>query len=87
MAVVYIGLIMTSLMLWSFSFLPGIIERIQSKPKQDAAIPAPAPANAPANAPAVAPEIIAVITTVLEAEFQKMALLEGKFTFKESAPR
>lgn len=75
--VVFIGLILTNLMIYSFSLVPRIKRLFV---KKEAAAPAPA---APVKEPAeVAPEVIAVITAVLEVEFRKLSLLEGKFTFR-----
>lgn len=81
MSVVFIGLILTSLMIYSFSFIPWLKSKF-SKSNGDAALaaePVIVTAEGPVN---VEPEVLAVITTVLEAEFRKMALLEGKYTFK-----
>lgn len=76
-AVVFIGLILTSLMIYSFS-LGSRLKRLFGKKKVEMAPPS-APPKVSAD---VEPEIIAVITAVLEVEFRKLSLLEGKFTFK-----
>lgn len=75
--VVFMGLILTSLMIYSFSLVPGI-KRLFGRKEVNAAVSA-APANVTAD---VEPEVIAVITAVLEVEFRKLSLLEGKFTFR-----
>ena len=76
-SVVFIGLLLTSLMIYSFSLVPGI-KRLFGKKEVKAAGPT-ASANVSAD---VEPEVVAVITAVLEVEFRKLSLLEGKFTFK-----
>ncbi len=75
--VVFLGLILTNLMIYSFSLIPRL-KRLFGKKEPEAAPPS-APAEVSAD---VEPEVIAVITAVLEVEFRKLSLLEGKFTFK-----
>lgn len=76
-AVVYIGLVLTSLMIYGFSAVSRWMERPRAKETKPVEIVKPAEVTAD-----VEPEIIAVITAVLEVEFMKLSLLEGKFTFR-----
>jgi Na+-transporting methylmalonyl-CoA/oxaloacetate decarboxylase gamma subunit len=76
-SVVFIGLILTSLMIRSFSFihrLPRLFRK--GEPEKEAEVK-PAAVTVETD-----PDIIAIITAVLEVEFRKLSLLEGKFTFK-----
>lgn len=73
--VVFFGLLLTNLMIYSFSLIPRITGLFKKKK------PAAAPGQTEVTTEAE-PEIIAVITAVLEVEFRKQALLEGKFTFR-----
>ena len=67
--VVFLGLILTSLLIYSFSFLQKY-EKYKKKVKYDEIIP---------------PDIIAVLTTILEIELRlKISLNESKFTFRRS---
>lgn len=77
MGVVYIGLVLTSLMIYGFSAVSRWMERPRAKETKPVKIVKPAEVTAD-----VEPEIIAVITAVLEVEFMKLSLLEGKFTFR-----
>ncbi len=81
LSVVFIGLILTNLMIYSFSAIPRFLQRFK-KTKEESPAEAPAAPAGEAESAELDPDIIAVITTVLEIEFRKMALLEGRFTFK-----
>ncbi len=76
-SVVFIGLLLTSLMIYSFSLIPKIAGIFK---KED--VPETPPVVEAEPSITVEPEVIAVITAVLEVEFRKLSLLEGKFTFK-----
>lgn len=76
-AVVFIGLVLTSLMISSFSALPRLLKMFKKEAPVTEAEAPPTPVTADTD-----PDIIAVITAVLEVEFRKLSLLEGKFTFK-----
>ena len=89
-SVVFIGLMLTKLMINSFSLLPKIsalFEKLRGK-KNTAEVQASSQATAavpPVLKPVgpVTPEILAAITAVLEVEFRlRLSLTEGKFTFK-----
>ena len=78
-SVVFSGLILTSLLISSFSFFPRLFAR-RGKPSSPAAVSSESQATA--ISPPPDPEVVAVITTVLEVEFRlRMPLLEGRFTF------
>lgn len=77
MGVVYIGLVLTSLMIYGFSAVSRWMERPRAKETKPVEIVKPAEPTKE-----ITPEIIAVITAVLEVEFKKLSLLEGKFTFR-----
>lgn len=83
--VVYVGLILTSLMIYSFSLLPLVTAFFSAKkPAVDAEqVNADAVPRTTQPQPEVSPEILAVITSVLEVELRlRSSLTEGKFTFK-----
>ncbi|MCP5102401.1 MAG: OadG family protein [bacterium] len=81
-SVVFIGLILTNLMIRSFSVVPRIARFFKKKEKEPGAETPVKTAEVSADMGDVEPEIIAVITAVLEVEFKKLSLLEGKFTFR-----
>lgn len=85
MGVVYIGLILTNLMIYSFSLVPRLEEqwkkhkkkRGESKEKTITPVVNPEPVKE------VPSDIVAVIATVLEVEFRlRQSLGTGKLTFK-----
>jgi sodium pump decarboxylase gamma subunit len=78
MGVVFIGLLLTSLMIYAFSAVSKWMERPRAKETKPA-VERVKPAEPTVE---IKPEIIAVITAVLEVEFKKLSLLEGKFTFR-----
>ncbi len=76
--VVFIGLILTNLMIYSFSIFPKLLDLFKRKKSIEAeSVVAHAQPEIE-----VEPDVIAIITAVLEVEFKKLSLLEGKFTFK-----
>jgi sodium pump decarboxylase gamma subunit len=77
MGVVFIGLVLTSLMIYGFSAVSRWMERPRAKETKPVETVKPA-----VRTTEIKPEIIAVITAVLEVEFKKLSLLEGKFTFR-----
>ncbi len=79
-SVVFIGLILTNLMINSFTAIPKFLGLFKKKDSQLAeTVEKPVEIAVDAT---VDPDVIAVITAVLEVEFKKLSLLEGKFTFK-----
>lgn len=79
MGVVYIGLILTNLMIYSFSIVPRLLERMKQRRLRVKSEPAVhvKPAQAEPPAPPVTPDILAVITTVIETEWRlRTALME-----------
>ena len=77
--VVFSGLILTSLLISSFSFIPRLFAR-REKPSAPAA-GAPETPAVPISPPPD-PDVVAVIVAVLEVEFRlRLPLLEGRFTF------
>ncbi|MCP4152835.1 MAG: OadG family protein [bacterium] len=79
-SVVFIGLILTNLMINSFTAIPKFLGLFKKKDSQLAeTVEKPVETAVDAT---VDPDVIAVITAVLEVEFKKLSLLEGKFTFK-----
>lgn len=76
--VVFSGLILTSLLISSFSFFPRMLAKLTA-PK-----PAPeTPVETVRISPPPDPEVAAVIATLLEVEFRlNMPLMEGRFTFR-----
>ena len=83
--VVFVGLLLTNLMIHSFSILPKL-SRLFSRSgveKNTAVETTEAAEVGESSAAPVGPEIMAVITTVLEVELRiRSSLTEGKFTFK-----
>jgi len=77
-SVVFSGLILTSLLISSFSFFPRLAARLapsKSAPE--------APVETARISPPPDPEVAAVITTLLEVESRlNMPLMEGRFTFR-----
>lgn len=83
-SVVFIGLILTNLMIYSFSLLPKLAKLFSRSGDEEKASSTTleTPAATSATEP-VGPEIMAVIATVLEVELRlRSSLTEGKFTFK-----
>ena len=79
MGVVYIGLILTNLMIYSFSIVPRLLERMKQRRLRVKSEPVVKgkPAQVEPPAPPVAPEVLAVITTVIETEWRlRTALME-----------
>ncbi|MCP4213271.1 MAG: OadG family protein [bacterium] len=76
-SMVFIGLMLTNLMIHSFTVVPKMWNALKKKEQ-----PQEAPVQLVEAEADIEPEIISVITAVLEVEFRKMSLLEGKFTFK-----
>jgi hypothetical protein len=64
-------------MIRSFSFIHRLPTLFKKKAPVETVKEKPATVPVETN-----PDIIAVITAVLEVEFRKLSLLEGKFTFK-----
>lgn len=82
-SVVFIGLILTNLMIHSFSVLPRLARLFSRRPEGEAGVSAAQLPDAETPAVPVGPEIMAVITTVLEVELRlRASLTEGKFTFR-----
>ncbi len=87
--IVFGGLILTSLLIISFS----IPERLKKRKEAKAVEATPAPVAVPAEkkpvgitAPVkVEPEVLAVITTILEIELRlQLSSVESRFTFSEN---
>ncbi len=81
--VVFIGLILTYLMIHSFSLLPRVSALFRRGPggEENAAVEKLPDAGTPASP--VGSEIMAVIATVLEVELRlRSSLTESKFTFR-----
>jgi Na+-transporting methylmalonyl-CoA/oxaloacetate decarboxylase gamma subunit len=79
--VVFSGLILTSLLISSFTFFPSLIQWFK-KPKPEATVIAPV--ETAVISPPADPETAAVIAVLLEVEFRlKLPLLEGRFTFRK----
>jgi Na+-transporting methylmalonyl-CoA/oxaloacetate decarboxylase gamma subunit len=82
MGVVFIGLALTSLMIWSFSAVPGLFQNR----RRQAETRAPAAAAAAAETP-VDPRVLAVILTVLEIELRLyMPQHGGRLTMTRTRP-
>ncbi|MCP5051635.1 MAG: OadG family protein [bacterium] len=85
-SVVFAGLLLTSLMIHSFSLIPklsGLLVRRREKKKEAVAAMETKDAAEIKPIGPVEPELLAVITAVLEVEWRlRASLLEGKFTFK-----
>jgi len=77
-AVVFSGLILTSMLISSFSFFPRLFERFKAPKK------VPVTPQEPSKiSPQPDPEVAAVIAALLEVEFRlNLPLLEGRFTFR-----
>lgn len=88
LAVVFVGLILTNLMIYSFSLLPKLSQwfsRTKASSGSTGTVESSDLENRPATSPVTtaSPDIMAVITTVLEVELRlRASLVEGKFTFK-----
>ena len=65
MGVVFIGLALTALLIWSFRAIPEFLQR-----RQRPAAPPPAAAETVADAVPLDPQVLAVILTVLEIELR-----------------
>jgi Na+-transporting methylmalonyl-CoA/oxaloacetate decarboxylase gamma subunit len=76
--VVFIGLLLTSLMIYSFSFIPRLAGLFMARLFKPVRAPVKSEPVKPAKpVPPVDPGVIAVISTVLEAEWRlRTALLE-----------
>lgn len=65
MGVVFIGLALTALMIWSFRAVPEFLQR-----RRQSATPPPAAVGPVADAAPLDPQVLAVILTVLEIELR-----------------
>lgn len=65
MGVVFIGLALTALMIWSFRAVPELLQR-----RRRPAVPPPAAVETVADAAPLDPQVLAVILTVLEIELR-----------------
>jgi len=68
MSVVFIGLTLTSLLIWSFSAVPAFFQR-----RRRPAAPTPAAVETVVDAAPLDPQVLAVILTVLEIELRLTA--------------
>jgi Na+-transporting methylmalonyl-CoA/oxaloacetate decarboxylase gamma subunit len=82
--VVFVGLMLTNLMIRSFSLLPKIAAIfMRSKSAEDDNVSGQETTAEIKPLKPVTPEILAAITAVLEVELRlRASLTEGKFTFK-----
>ncbi|MBN1196665.1 MAG: OadG family protein [Candidatus Aminicenantes bacterium] len=77
--VVFSGLILTSLLISSFTFFPNMVQRFKT-PRQSQAVPV----EKTAISPTADAETAAVIAVLLEVEYRlSLPLLEGRFTFRK----
>jgi len=91
LVVVFVGLVLTQLMIHSFSLIPWLIlflDRFKNKERKGAvaAVAVQEPVAKVEIKPVgpVEAEIVAVITAVLEVELRlRASLIEGKFTFSK----
>ncbi len=84
MGVVFVGLILTSLLIVAFSVVPRLLER---RSAEATAMPAPDRQPAPTGEP-VPPEVLTVIATVLEVERRLYhAGQRGRLTISRAADR
>jgi Na+-transporting methylmalonyl-CoA/oxaloacetate decarboxylase gamma subunit len=83
MGVVFLGLIVTSLIISAVGYAPKKIEQIFGKRKRDAGAVAARPVIEKVD-----PDVLAVITTVLEVERRlQFSFKASKLTFKGMQPR
>ena len=81
-AVVFSGLILTSLMIWTFPLFPRLAEKFKRKAPQPESQPEP---TVPTGTPPVkaSPDIVAVISAVVEVEARiRRASAGSKYTFR-----
>jgi len=82
MSVVFFGLILTSLIISAFSFVPNLLESIKNHTKSKSA-----ENQGKVVLENVDPDILAVIATVLEVERRlQYSYRVSKFTFKDRQP-
>lgn len=77
--VVFSGLILTSLLISSFTFFPNMLRRLKTPGPSQAV-----PVEKAAISPSADAETAAVIAVLLEVEYRlSLPLLEGRFTFRK----
>ena len=82
MSVVFIGLILTSLIISVFSFVPNLVESLKNRSR-----PGPGSVQTKVTIEDVDPDVVAVIATVLEVERRlRYSYRVSKFTFKDRQP-
>jgi len=83
-AVVFSGLIMTSMMISAFSFFPRMAQKIKNALSRPQPQPAESPVETVDHRIEVSPDIVAVISAVIEAENRiRWASAASKFTFRQ----
>jgi Na+-transporting methylmalonyl-CoA/oxaloacetate decarboxylase gamma subunit len=81
MTVVFIGLLLTSLVIYSFSFLPRLLEYLGKRGEERRTAPKEKQVEK------IDPDVLAVIATVLEVERRlHFSFEKSKFTFKDRRP-
>jgi Na+-transporting methylmalonyl-CoA/oxaloacetate decarboxylase gamma subunit len=76
--IVFTGLILTSLLIYAFSFFPNLFAKLKRKVKETEKI-----IEKPQEMKEVSPDIVAVLATIIEVEFRlKLSVMEGKFTYR-----
>jgi len=81
--VVFFGLVLTNLMVYSFYLFPRLKQWWEAKKTKKETLIENTTAQPVITTPDVTPEIIAAITAVLEVEFRlRDALMEGRYSYR-----